>query len=82
MNPPFRGNRFFCLWCVVNFVQKSRRFRICLILALGGLLLVWIGALVGFLSKGYFLPYKAPASPIAASRRITFDQVLPITGHR
>jgi len=55
--------------------EKSRRFRLCLILVFGALLLVWIGALIGFLSKGYFLPYKAPASPIAASRRMTFDQV-------
>jgi hypothetical protein len=44
--------------------------------------LVWIGALIGFLSKGYFMPYKAPASPIAASRRITFDQVFLIPGER
>lgn len=57
--------------------EKSRRFRICLILLLGVLFLVWVGALIGFLSKGYFLPYKAPASPVAASRRITFDQVIP-----
>ena len=36
---------------------------------------IWIGALIGYLSKGYFRPHQAPPSPIAASRRITFDQV-------
>lgn len=39
------------------------------------MLLVWIGAFISYLSKGYFLPHQAPASPIASSRRITFDQV-------
>ena len=43
-------------------------------------LLVWLGALIGYLSKGYFKPYRAPASPIAVSRRITFDQVSPPHG--
>ena len=43
----------------------------------GIVLLLWIGALVGYLSKGYFRPHQAVASPVAASRRITFDQVFP-----
>jgi hypothetical protein len=42
----------------------------------GIVLLIWIGTLVGYLSKGYFRPHQAFASPVAASRRITFDQVL------
>jgi len=41
----------------------------------GVILLIWIGALVGYLAKGYFRPYQAHSSPIAASRRITFEQV-------
>lgn len=43
----------------------------------GIVLLLWIGALVGYLSKGYFRPHQAPPSPVASSRRITFEQVLP-----
>ena len=35
----------------------------------------WIIALIGFLSKGYFLPHQAPSSPVAASRRVTFERV-------
>jgi hypothetical protein len=41
----------------------------------GIVLLIWIGALVGYLSKGYFRPHQAPPSPVASSRRITFEQV-------
>ena len=40
--------------------EKSRRFRICLILLLGVLFLVWIGALIGFLSKGIFCRIRRP----------------------
>src|SRR5271169_4400342 len=76
MNPRSRGNRWSLACGKMLTVEKSRRYRICLIFVLGVLFLVWIGALIGFLSKGYFLPYKAPASPVAASRRITFDQVI------
>ena len=38
-------------------------------------LLIWLGALIGYLSKGYFRPHQAPPSPVAASRRLTFEQV-------
>lgn len=55
--------------------KKSRRFRICIFGIIGAILLLWLGALIGYLSKGYFRPYQAQASPIAASRRITFDQI-------
>ena len=43
----------------------------------GIVLLLWIGSLVGYLSKGYFRPHQAPPSPVASSRRITFEQVPP-----
>ena len=45
----------------------------CVALTVGSL--GWIIALIGFLSKGYFLPHQAPSSPVAASRRVTFDRV-------
>jgi hypothetical protein len=55
--------------------SKSRKFRICILSVAGVIALLWLGALIGYLSKGYFQPGHAPASPVAASRRITFDRV-------
>jgi hypothetical protein len=55
--------------------EKSRRFFLCVWIFIGLLLVFWGGALIGYLSKGYFRPHRAPPSPIAAARRITIDQV-------
>jgi len=74
--PPFK--RVFPLSVVrgsTDATQKSRKFRLCAYIVAGVLVIFWLGALMGYLSKGYFHPHRAPASPIAAARRITFDQV-------
>ena len=46
-----------------------------MIVGIATITLIWFAALVVLLSKGYFLPNRAPSSPIAEIRRITFDQV-------
>jgi len=74
--PPFkRVSPLFVIRGPIDATQKSRKFRLCACIVAGVLVIFWLGALIGYLSKGYFRPHSAPASPIAAARRITFDQV-------